>query len=160
MVRQVAGLVWDAMRGEMVRTAANHPVNGSNVDSLQRAVGQGASRQGKINPIFLQMQNPVGQHQPNIDVEELQQAFGDHRNAVQAAKSNRRGDDQFAACSGILACGNPLDFRQIGEGAFARVRTGLAGLGQNNPAVPADQQPCAQMGFKIGNPQLQTGRLD
>jgi len=77
------------------------------------AVGQFADPDGKIDMIFQQVDHAVSQHDPDIDVRISLEEFHRHREYVQTAENDGRGDDQAAFRRAVFAGRRALGFSDV-----------------------------------------------
>jgi hypothetical protein len=98
-----------------------------------------------------QVEIAVGQDQLHVDLGPLDQKVDDDRENMQPAEDDRRGDEKVAPGRGIGAGRCALGFANFLKDAFAGGDIGCAGVGENESARRAGQEPRLEAGFELGN---------
>jgi hypothetical protein len=96
------------MLGEIGGTRSDNATDRPNTGGGHARIGEFADADGEIDMLLDQLGYPVRERQVAIHVGIGREKTGDDRQHVRATKDDRRGDDQIAGRSAVLAGGGAL----------------------------------------------------
>ncbi len=98
-----------------------------------------------------QIDHPVDQHHLHVDFPVGLQELGHHRDDVQAAEHDGRGEDQLAARRTVFAGGCALGLGDVIEDAPAGLEILPPGVGQRHPPGRAGEELHAEALLELGD---------
>jgi hypothetical protein len=101
--------------------------------------------------IFDQVEIPVREQQPDIDVRVSGQKLGDDGQDMQASEEDRSCQNQLATRDMEFASSDPFGLVDLIEDASGRSNVGGAGVGQSHFASRADQKACPEMLLELAH---------
>ncbi len=132
-------------------TAAHHGAHRPDPRRDHAAIGQDPKAHRHVDMVVDQVDDPVAQHQPDVDFGKQRQEIGNDRQHMQTAEQHGRGEHEITARRGEFAGGLLLGFVHLLEDAPRRRRIGDAGIGQGQLAGAARQELRAEQRFEIGD---------
>ena len=152
MAGEIGRMLRPAARREIGRARADDPADRPDAQRDQAAVRHLADPHRQVDMIFGEADVAVVEHQPDVDLGIGLDEFDDHRQHMQPAEHQRRGDDQLA----LRRAYSPAAARSASPTSSRMRRAGrdvvAAGIGQLEAAAGAVDQPRAEMRLELGDP--------